>query len=256
VLRQRSHRELTPQKLLSEVFWSPLDWPSKTIRLEKNGAYEVRHRSLSGAISPAELYHENSKLTASTLQSYTASEINPDEVKIEFARRRSAIAKKTTTVPLNLAAPFRKLLTDVAKTTWPQLFYSIELRVVAAALAAIHEPLSDTLSVVKRLSAGDVERMHRAIRLTAPPKLPPHTGPHLFVVANFPRNEVLLGQRGYRQTLLEAGQIAQSIVSAAAPLRIETWPISDFDDRELDSALEIDGVEDSTLIAFELKGTA
>src|SRR5580765_764954 len=160
VLRQRSHRELTPQKLLSEVFWSPLDWPSKTIRLEKNGAYEVRHRSLSGAISPAELYHENSKLTASTLQSYTASEINPDEVKIEFARRRSAIAKKTTTVPLNLAAPFRKLLTDVAKTTWPQLFYSIELRVVAAALAAIHEPLSDTLSVVKRLSAGDVERMH------------------------------------------------------------------------------------------------
>jgi hypothetical protein len=118
---------------------------------------------------------------------------------------------------------------------------------------AIHEPLSDVLQVVKQLSDDELEMVQRAVRLTTAPTTPPHTGPHLFITGSFARNEIFLGQRGYRQTLLEAGQITQAIINSAMLLGLTARPIFEFDDRDLDLALEIDGVEESTLVAFEMK---
>jgi hypothetical protein len=255
MIRRRSDIGLNPQKLFSEMLRTPLDWPGKTIRLEKNSAHEYRHRSLSPSISAAELYHENSKLFPDMLRTLTASELDPYEFRREFIRRRSAAVRNAGTSVLKLDTGSRTLLSQIAKVSLAELFYAIELRVVSGDLMAIHEPLSNTLQVVKQLSAGDLESMRRAIRLTAPPNIPPHTGAYLFIAGNFARNEILLGQRGYRHTLLEAGQLTQAVINGAAMLGLTTWPIYEFIDRDLDMALELDGIEESTLMAFELKGT-
>jgi hypothetical protein len=252
--KRRSDTLLNSEKFFREVFLAPLDWPGRTIHLEKNSTHEYRHRSLSPKISMAELYHENSKLFPEMLHTLTASELNPYEFRQEFIRRRSNTVRNAGTSMLDLDLSWRGLLSQVAKTSLSE-FYAIELCVVSADMMAIHEPLSDILQVVKQLSIGDLESIHRAVRLTSPFNIPPHTGPYLFIVGNFARNEIFLGQRGYRHTLLEAGQIAQAVMSSATHLGLTLWPIYEFADRDLDMALDIDGVEESTLIAFELRGT-
>jgi hypothetical protein len=157
---------------------------------------------------------------------------------------------------LKLDHGWRSLLSHIAKAVPLDLFYAIELRVVSGDLMAIHEPLSDKLQVVKQLSTTELQSMCRAVRLMAPPNIVRHAGPFLFVVGNFPRNEIFLGERGYRRTLLEGGQIAQAVLNVAAQLALTTFLTYEFADRDLDIALELDGIEESTLVAFELKGSA
>jgi hypothetical protein len=180
-MRRQSDIKSNPQKLFNEVFLAPLDWPGKTIRLERNSAHEYRHRSLSPSISAAELYHENSKLFPEMLHTLTASELNPYEFRREYIRRRSAAVRNAGTSVLKLYPGCRTLLSQIAKTSLPELFFAIELRAIAGGLMAIHEPLSDVLQVVKQFSDDDLVRMQRAVRLTAAPNTPPHTGPYLFI---------------------------------------------------------------------------
>ena len=256
MIKRRSDTVLNIPRLYNEVLHGPLDWPGKTIRLERNSVHEYRQRSLSASLPVAELYHENSKIFPGMLHTLTASETDPYQFRSDFVRRRAVSVRNAGTSVLDFDPDWRSILTQLAKTTPPELFYAIELRVVSGDLVAIHEPISDTVQVVKQLSASDLEMMRLAVRVTAPSEISPHAGPYLFIVGNFARNEIFLGQRGYRHTLIEAGQVAQIILDAATRNRLAIWPVYEFTDRDLDTALELDGIEESTLMALELKGTS
>jgi hypothetical protein len=132
--------------------------------------------------------------------------------------------------------------------------YAVEITVVEDGIVAFHEPVTRSLQIIKQLSGPDQDSLQRAVRLVAPPNLPPFNGIYLFVTGNFPRNEILFGTRGYRKTLIEAGQLVETVMSKATQLGLVTWPIYDFADRLLDSALEFDGTEQSVLVAFEITG--
>jgi Nitroreductase family len=253
VNKRRSDFTLDPQKLFSEVMLAPLDWPGKTIRLESNSVRDYRHRSLSPGVSAAELYHENSKMFPAMMQTLAATEQNPYQFRREFIHRRSATLRNASYAFLSLDLPWRSVLSQVGQTNLAEL-YAIELCVVSENLVAVHEPLTDVLQVVQHLTPADIERIRRAVRLTASPNIPPHSGPYIFVIGSFARNEILYGQRGYRNTLLEAGRITQTVMNGAAQRGLAIWPVYEFVDRDLDIVLQLDGIEESALVAFELKG--
>ena len=76
----------------------------------------------------------------------------------------------------------------------------------------------------------------------------------LLVLGSFARNDILFGPRGYRRTLVEAGRMAEEVVANADRSGISRRVIYEFIDRELDSVMEADGVEQGTLIVIELDG--
>src|SRR2546422_7532087 len=77
----------------------------------------------------------------------------------------------------------------------------------------------------------------------------------ILILGSFARNDVLLGPRGYRRTLLETGRLVQEIVHQAKRLGLTVRPLYEFTDRDVDTVMEADGIEQSTLMAFEFGGT-
>jgi SagB-type dehydrogenase family enzyme len=65
----------------------------------------------------------------------------------------------------------------------------------------------------------------------------------------FWRSRFKYGLRGYRFTLLEAGHVAQNLVLAATALGLQSCLCGGFYERRLDPLLELDGVEESSLVA-------
>jgi SagB-type dehydrogenase family enzyme len=64
----------------------------------------------------------------------------------------------------------------------------------------------------------------------------------------FWRSRFKYGLRGYRFTLLEAGHVAQNLVLAATALGLQSCLCGGFYERRLDPLLELDGVEESSLV--------
>lgn len=255
-MKRRTDTPISAQKLFEEAFYTPLYWPWKMVRLERKSLSDYQQRSMSANISVAELYHENSKLFPQMLSELTASLLQVDEFRREFARRRAFAIQASSASDLDLGQPWRKLLTTIARTTEPELFYAVEVRIAAGGQLAIHEPVSDTLQVVKQFSVGDLSVLRRALRLMVAPEAPPHNGPLLFIVCSFARNDLLFGPRGYRRSLLEAGRVMQEVLRQARRLDLAARPLYEFTDRDLDAVLEVDGIEEGTLIAIELGGSA
>jgi hypothetical protein len=249
---------LDTQALFNDVLAGPIYAPGKTVRLERNSALDYRQRATSAHVSVAELYHENSKLFPQMLAELTATLVRVDEVRYEFLRRRATVVRASGASTLEFDSARRELLTSIGQVSNHELFYAVEVRVVAQSLLAVHEPLSDTLQVVKHLATGEFEALRTALQITTGVKSNQSapdlgSGPLLFVVASFARNDVLFGLRGYRRTLLEAGQVAQEVVRQAERLRLTARPLFDFIDRDVDSVMEADGIEQSALMAFSLE---
>lgn len=254
ILKRRTETPLRPQQLFDQMLTAPLHWPWKTVRLERNSALDYRQRSMSARISVAELYHENSKLFPQMLSELTVSLTQADEFRGEFIQRRAFVVQASGTMDLELDQRWRDLLTSVAEATEFVLFYAVELRLVVGELLAIHEPVSDTLQIVKQLSTGDLDMLRQALRLMDNSEGPFPSGPLLLILGSFARNDVLFGPRGYRRTLLEAGRLAQEVVRQIERLGLEARPLYEFIDRDVDAVIEADGIEQSTLMAFELGG--
>src|SRR5262249_11377990 len=155
--------------------------------------------------------HENSKLFPQMLEELTLVRLNAEEFRREFLRRRRPAVQSGGALTLALEPCWRELLTAIAQSIDLQLFYAVELRVVADEMLAVYEPPSEVLEVIKRLSFGERSLLREALRLMTAPDEAPHNGPLLFILGCFSRNEVLLGRRGYRRTLLEAGRVTQEI---------------------------------------------
>jgi hypothetical protein len=223
--------------------------------LERNSALDYSQRSLSARVSVAELYHENSKLFPQMLSELTVSLTQADEFRSEFLQRRALVAQASGTMDLELDQQWRDLLTCVAGATELSLFYAVELRLVVGELLAAHEPVSDTLQVIKQLSTRDLNMLRQALGLMAPSDALISSGPLLLILGSFARNDVLFGLRGYRRTLLEAGRLAQEVVRQTEQLDLVARPLYEFIDRDVDTVMEADGIEQSTLMAFGLGGT-
>jgi hypothetical protein len=251
--RKRIDTGVGIQRFFDEILFSPLHWPWKAVRLERDSFQDFRQRSLSAGISVAELYHENSKLFRQALPEVAATRVDAGLRRELVSRRAAELAAEASKMPVHPRVA--ELLAGVAARVEPELFYVIELRLVLGMSLAIYEPAAGTLHLVKQLSVRDLESLHRAVRLLAPPWLPPHEGGLLFIVGFFGREEMLLGPRGYRRALLEAGRVAQIVLEESRVRGQPTSPLYEFADRDVEAAIELDGTEVGVLVGFELAET-
>ena len=254
-MRRRTDTQLSPHQLFDETLNSPLYWSGKTVCLERNSLSDYRQRSMSGHISIAELYHENSKLFWQMLPELAASFTQSADCRREFIQRRMVVTQARNSQGITIDQPCHDLLIKVGHISDVNLFYAVELRLLVGSVLSSYEPISQTLQSIKLLSPKDLDTLTQALRLTRHSTITLDNRPLLLLIGSFARNEVLLGQRGYRRTLLEAGQIAQEIVLQAEQLDLEVQPVYEFIDRDVDAIMEVDGTEQGTLIIFLLGGT-
>ncbi len=81
---RRSQEPPNAKKLMDQVVFSALDWPGKTVRLERNSLEDYCQRPSSSRLSIAELYHENSKLFPAMVAELAAATLDSDGVRLEF----------------------------------------------------------------------------------------------------------------------------------------------------------------------------
>jgi hypothetical protein len=246
-----SYEVLDPQQLFDRVLLSPLDWPGKTMRLEADSLLDYRNRPASSHASLAEMYHENSKLFPEISSRLAASIADSLKFRIEFVHRRARVALRGSPTRLSSVPQVARLLRTVAQLTPPELFYAVELRVVADRAVAIHEPVNDLLPIVKKIAAEERGTLRSALGIDG---LDAGAGdrPLICIVASFARNDMLWGLRGYRRTLVECGRVAETLVKAATASSLDIRIHTEFTDRLVDSLVEADGVEEGTVVVIEV----
>jgi hypothetical protein len=248
---RRNRIRYTADQLLNAVLFGSLAWPGRTVRLERDSLLDYRNRPISGHVPVAELYHENSKLSPALLPTLALSAVDPGELRREFLRRRGALARLATGDQLGGMERWSEVLGPVAERSLEQ-FYAIELRVADGGAVAAYEPAGNAFRLVKNLDDREREQLDTAVSLVDTGEGVPHPAPLLLVLACFPRNEIIFGQRGYRRTLLEAGQVTQQVVSSAAERGRTARIHYEFVDRDVDRIMEVDGIEYSTVIAIAI----
>jgi hypothetical protein len=248
---RRNRIRYTADQVLNAVLFGSLAWPGRTVRLERDSLLDYRNRPTSGQVSVAELYHENSKLSPELLPALALSVVDPGELRREFLRRRRAFARLAAGDQLGGMERWSELLGPVAERSLEQ-FYAIEIRVADGCAVASYEPAGNAFRLVKNLDDREREQLDTAVSLVDTDEGVPRPAPLLFVLACFPRNEIIFGQRGYRRTLLEAGQVTQEVVSSAVERGRTAHIHYEFADRDVDRIMEVDGVEHSTVIAIAI----
>lgn len=226
MIKRRTDERLTATKLIDEVTYSSLDWPGKTVRLERDSLSSYCQRSASHQPSIAELYHENSKIYGAMANELAANRVDVQAVRAEFLKRRHAQLSALPTTQLDWAP----LLDQVRRTASRELFYALELRILTGDSMLVFNPLSGDLHKAKHFKSQgpSIRRM--------------------VIVASFARNDILFGPRGYRRTLIEAGQLIAAILEiTGGSCRLE------FEDRALDRMIEADGVEESAIAVIDLE---
>src|SRR5438034_3819165 len=113
-MRRRSDTPLDAQALFAALCQFQLDWPGKTVRLERNSLLDHQQRPVSPNVSVAELYHENSKLYPNMLGELAAARVKVKELRQAFIRRRAAVATRQPPEQSLDHHPVRQLLTAVA----------------------------------------------------------------------------------------------------------------------------------------------
>ena len=80
-------------------------------------------------------------------------------------------------------------------------------------------------------------------------------GAILFITATFKRNQLKYGERGYRGILLDAGHVSQNILLSSVALGCGACVVVACLDDPINDFLQIDGVEESVLIAVSIGST-
>jgi hypothetical protein len=251
-VKRRIEVTLTSQKLFDQLLHPPLHWPGKTVLLERNSLLDYQQRSVSGRMSIAEFYHENSKLFPQMIPELTVSHVDMEAFRRRYLEGRSIVARSSGASMLELDPRWRELLDKTAIAVELDTFYAIELRILVGGALGVYDPGLDASYIVKRLSPAETASIQEALRLLATPGETPLSGPLLFVLGCFGRNDILFGPRGYRRTLLDAGRMTQAVLLQAMRMRIPVRARYDFTERDVDYAMEADGIEQGTLVAIEL----
>ncbi|HEV2071439.1 MAG TPA: hypothetical protein VGR26_16750 [Acidimicrobiales bacterium] len=246
-MRQRPE---TPAELFEVMQFSPIDWPWKTTRMRRDSVQNVRQRPGSSQAAIGELYHQNSTLFPACLDDLAASWLDPDAVRLEFLRRRASGVRPNAYADGARFSLARPLLDQVVRSGPAQLFYAIELRLSDDSGLVRYEPLAGRLEALRFFSGQEAEPLREALDPFGPPG--PQPAERLFILASFPRNEVLYGARGYRRTLVEVGRVVQAVVDEARRREVVVRVSLEFHDRVVDAFIGADGVEEAALAVVEL----
>lgn len=249
---RRTERPHDVQALFDEALYMPLDWPGKTVRLRRDSVLDHRQRITSSNVSPAELLHENSKLHRAGLPELASSRCDAGAVRLEYVRRRAAWFASMDAAAFDLHPPLGLLLNAAVDGCALELFYSIEILIVCGNDLLGYEPLSRSARLIDRLSASKRRLLDHGLSLTVPEAAGYRDV--ILLLCSFARNEILLGARGYRRAVMEAGMAAQTLLSAAANFGLQVRPLHEFGDRDVDAAVQADGVEQGVVLALGLEG--
>ena len=74
----------------------------------------------------------------------------------------------------------------------------------------------------------------------------------LFLTAVFNRNQIKYGERGYRQILIEAGEIVQNIYLVSTALGLHCCAIDGVREPEIEKLLDVDGITESVVTSLVL----
>lgn len=253
MMSRRTWKGLSAQDTLNAVLSAPLGWPGRTVWLERTSITDYRQRPMSPNPAAAELYHENSKLFRENISDLSVDGLEAAELRAEFVMRRALVVRSSGASVCDLASPWRDVLQSLARVDDPALFYALDLRVLTRDWIGNYDPVANILQLVKQPAEEDLVMLDQGLRLCTdlPGRWQEH-GAILLILGCFARNEILLGQRGYRRTLVECGMVAQGILTEAKRLGVTATPVHEFADRSVDSVLEADGIEQSTLMAIGL----
>jgi len=248
-LQRRSDVDVKVDDVLREATDFELVWPSKTFYLEKNSTVEVRLRSTSPSLSVAELYHENSKLFPEIAGQLAAASLGVTQF-----RRATFAGAKVKTPPKSALTDsvITQLLSFVTARIDLELYYALELRILVGDAIFLYNPAYKVFSRIKTIAPIDKERLRCAVNLILPLMTGSSETYWVFIVGRFARNALLFGDRGYRRTVLEAGSLLSEILRGAEHLGVKGLAAYEFTDRDVDAILEVDGVEDGTLVAVRL----
>ena len=74
----------------------------------------------------------------------------------------------------------------------------------------------------------------------------------LFLTAVFSRNQIKYGERGYRQILIEAGEIVQNIYLVSTALGLQCCAIDGVREQDIEKLLDVDGITESVVTSLVL----
>ena len=74
----------------------------------------------------------------------------------------------------------------------------------------------------------------------------------LFLTAVFNRNQMKYGERGYRQILIEAGEIVQNIYLVSTALGLKCCAIDGVREPDIEKLLDVDGITESVVTSLVL----
>jgi hypothetical protein len=245
--KARGRYTYTADGLMRASLSAPLQWPGRTTRHAVDSLQDYRNRSSSPQPSLAEVYHENSKLGPENLTTIAWTAVDVMELREEYLRRRLA-RPSVTGAPAEIGACSH--VARAAFSSEPELFFAVELLALAREAVHVYEPQLGFI----RVSALNADETRAAVEAARLLEDTPREAPSamLVLLGCFPRNEILLGVRGYRRTLLEAGRLAQTLAAAAGVFDVGVRLHLEFDDREMDGIVGVDGVEQGSLVVVEL----
>jgi hypothetical protein len=245
-------RDVTPGELFQRTLFHPICIPGKSISLAPTALTTYSQRSTSAHVSPAELYHENSKLWTNQPDLLVCPSAAA-AVRTEFARRRSMTFRDDLRL-VEVAPSVGPVLEMVRRQLRPAISYSLETRMIVGDQLYVADLASGRARALRGLTPGGIARLNDGVRHDGARSRVGTTAAVLVVIGVFPRNEVLLGRRGYRRTVMEAGQLVESVLIAARRARCAAEQVFEFADRVVDDAFDLDGVEQGTLALVFLGG--
>lgn len=251
-----------PDELFQGALFHPLAWPQRSVALRPTALEDCLGRSATQRLSVGELYHVNSKLhprhpamTAGSVDSAAAA-------RRDFVRRRCEAAGAEPAAAMasgvNVSDRLEGVLAVIRAAALAgdrELLYGLELRLIAQGRLFGCEPLSGRLWPIRALSTQDLDALDRAVEPAVLSGKPSAAQVIVAVLGAFTRGEILLGSRGYRRTVLDAGRYIAALHAAAEAGPTGAFTIAlEFHDRPVDAVLEADGLEFGTLALCLLEG--
>jgi hypothetical protein len=234
----------TADEIIKTYLDAPVELPSKTIRLRRNSILDQKQRQYSADISPAELYHENSKYFPGIEREVLCYDVDIAAVCGEIARKRMLAISRANCRPLELPAAWQNLLNLVGNVAGIECYFSSEVRIIYDGNVGVFNPLDQSVGIYRGGDSIEFEQLLPGAGVT-------HgvfgLNPMALIVGNFARSEVLFGRRGYRQALLQAGQLSEQFLRTAHNSGVQLKRYFEFMDREADRIVGCDGIEESVL---------
>jgi hypothetical protein len=211
----------------------------------------------------AELFQENTKLTPySSLQPPAGEEELNHAKKFYFSTSyrmqeddvEPGMMDRVRLRHADLPAELARLMGPLGKDgPLASLLYGVDLFLLHRARLLRVIPYTDGMWVEKRMLAGEEELFRRSI-LRQPAEAIAQSSAFLCVVAVPWRHMMVLGPRGYRHMMLEAGNLLAQLQFIANQLKLSPRLSLDFYDARVDKVLLLDGTERTTLAVIGLQG--